>query len=164
MGVRNTDSPGRVALSPSSRKPQNLYGLELDKTRVSSYVAHDARSVREVRNTDTPVLYAEATKEENEEAPPLAEESFGHVGIARVLKPNPDVLALSPLKQKVSVLYGAHSPGHGHGGEFGDVTYDDCDRLQLTEPGSASSSCSQRSRGTTTGEEAKSFGSVGIRC
>ena len=162
--MRNTGSPDRLALSPLSRKPQHLYGLVLDKTRVLSYVAHDSRSVREIRNTDTLVLYAEATKEENEEAPSLADASFGHVGITCVLRPNPDVLALSPFKQKVSVLYGAHSPGHGSGGEFGDVTYDDCDRLQLTELGSASSSCSTKSLRTTTGARAKSFGSIGIRC
>lgn len=162
--MRNTGSPDRLALSPLSRKLQHLYGLVLDKTRVSSYVAHDSRSVREVRNTDTPVLYTDATKEENQEAPPLAAESFGHAGITCVLKPNPDVLALSPFKQKVSVLYGACSNERGHGGEFGDVTYDDCDRLQLTEPGSRSSSCSPKSLRTTTGEKAKSFGSIGIRC
>jgi hypothetical protein len=161
--MRDTDNPGRLALSPLSRKPQHLYGLVLDKARVSSYVLHDARSVREIRNTATPVLYAEATKQENEEAPPLAEESIGPVRITWILKPNPDVLALSPLKQKVSVLYGACSYEHGRGGEFGDVTDDDCDRLQLTEPGSASSWCSPTFLRTTTGEKAKSFGSVGIR-
>ncbi len=161
--MRDTSNPDRLALSPLSRKPQNLYGLVLDKARVFSYVFHDARSIREIRNTDTPLLYTEATTEENEEAPSLADASFGHLGITWTLKPNPDVLALSPYKQKVSVLYGACSPGHGHDSEFGDVTYDDCDRLQLMEPGSASSWCSPKSLRTTTGEKAKSFGSIGIR-
>src|ERR1700687_955628 len=55
IDMSDTGSPDRLALSPLSRNPQHLYELVLDKTRVSSYVAYDTRSVRKIRNTGTPV-------------------------------------------------------------------------------------------------------------